>query len=99
MKSFNDYINESYINEAEEKTYTIVKERKGRTTEIEGTLSYFIEYFGYTLEKGKSYEREKGNAKINTKPKDVKSLVVNLNNAVNNAARNGFADTFYSLKG
>ena len=36
-----------------------------------GTLEELIQYFGYTLETGKSYEREKGNYKINTNPKSL----------------------------
>jgi len=62
-----------------------------------GTLEYFIDYFGYTLEVGKSWEREKGNKKINIKPKGIKSLITNINNAVNNAAANGYSTTSYRL--
>ena len=41
---------------------------------------------------------EKGNRKINTNPKTAKSLVTNLNNAVNNSAANGCASEWFSLK-
>ncbi len=79
------------------KTYSIVKNRKGKESTISGTLSELIDYFGYTLETGKSYEHEKGNKKINMSPKTIGSLVNNLNNAVNNSAANGYSDTSYSL--
>ena len=80
------------------KEITIKIRRNGRETEAVGTLEYLISgYFGYTLECGQSYEREKGNKKINTNPKSAKSLVTNLNNAVNNSAANGYSSTSYSL--
>jgi hypothetical protein len=47
------------------KIYTVIKERRGRTTEEKGTMSELLDYFGYTLECGKSWEHEKGNSKIN----------------------------------
>lgn len=62
-----------------------------------GTLPELIKAYGYTLECGKSYEREKGNAKINCEPKNVASLLKNLNNAVNNSAANGYAGQDYTL--
>jgi ribosomal protein L22 len=80
------------------KVYTIIKHRRGQTTEIDRTLEEFIKYFGYTLEVGESWQHEKGNKKINRQPKSMKSLVSNLNNAVTNAAANGHSDTWYELK-
>lgn len=80
------------------KVYTIVKHRRGNTTEITRTLEEFIKYFGYTLEVGKSWEQEKGNKKINLQPKSIKSLITNINNAENNAASNGYSGTQYELK-
>ena len=59
------------------------------------TLEEFIEYFSYTLECGAAYQHEKGNKKIDRNPKTFKSLLKNLNNAVNNAALNGYSSTFY----
>jgi len=56
-----------------EKIYRIRKDRKGRETIIEGTLDYLINYFGYTLEVGHSY-----NPKIQTKPKTIKAFMSNL---------------------
>jgi len=81
------------------KEITIIKNRNGKDSEIKGTLEYLIkDYFGYTLACGKSWEHEKGNKKINVNPKSGKSLVDNLNKAVNNSAANGYSDTSYELK-
>jgi hypothetical protein len=81
------------------KEITIIQTRNGKDSEIVGTLDYLVNsYFGYTLECGQSYEREKGNKKINRNPKSGKSLVDNLNKAVNNSAANGYSSTYYSLK-
>ena len=60
------------------------------------TISELIEHFAYTLDCGASYSHEKGNAKINKSPKNIDSLVKNLNNAVNNSAANGYAGKTYS---
>lgn len=62
------------------------------------TLEEAIKYYGYTLSTGKSYEREKGNKKINLEPKTMKSLMTNLVNADNNAAANGYAGTWYTFE-
>ena len=81
------------------KEIIIIQTRKGKDSEIVGTLNYLVNsYFGYTLECGQSYEREKGNKKINRNPKSGKSLVDNLNKAVSNSAANGYSSTYYSLK-
>ena len=58
------------------------------------TLAEAIEYFGYTLEVGASWQHEKGNKKINRNPTTIKSLISNLNNASNNSARNGCGDYY-----
>lgn len=80
------------------KEITIIKNRRGSDTEVTGTLEYLINYFGYTLEVGQSWEHEKGNSKINIKPKSGISLVKNLNNAKRNSAANGAPSEYYSLK-
>ena len=80
------------------KEYTIVIHRRGQAREVTGTIAYLTEYFSYTLETGKSWEHERGNKKINLKPKTAASLVKNLNNAVNNAAANGCGSSYYELK-
>ncbi len=80
------------------KEFTIIKERRGKETEITGTLEYLIGYFSYTLEVGESWQHERGNSKINTNPKSVKSLVDNLNKAKSNSAANGNPSEYYWLK-
>lgn len=44
-----------------------------RVNEVEGTLEYLINYFGYTLEVGASWNR-----KINRYPTTIRSFVSNL---------------------
>lgn len=81
------------------KQYTISKKkvyRTGSVTQKTGTLEQLVEYFSYTLECGKCYEHEKGNKKINTSPKSIKSIVSNINNASDNSALNGDSGCFYS---
>ena len=82
---------------ANKREYTILKTRRGTETRVTGTLEYLIQYFSYTLECGYSWQYEKGNKKINTNPKNIKSLITNLNNAVNNSARNGYAGVYFEL--
>lgn len=65
--------------------------------ETEGTLEELTEYFTYTLECGKQYEKEKGNRKISVKPKSIESLIKNVNNAFNNSASNGCAGKWIEL--
>lgn len=79
------------------KEITIIKTRNGKDSVIVGTLEDLVDYFGYTLEVGQSWEREKGNKKINMNPKSGKSLVDNLNKAVTNASANGHSSTYYTL--
>jgi hypothetical protein len=79
------------------KRITIEITRRDRTSKVEGTIEYLVNYFGYTLESGASYQNEKGNSKVNTNPKSAKSLVSNLNTATNNCAANGYSTTSYSL--
>lgn len=80
------------------KTHVIEVHRRGKCNEVSGTLEELTKYFEYTLDTGRSYQHEKGNKKINCKPRTIKGLVSNLNNAKTNAAANGCADTSYSLK-
>lgn len=81
------------------KVYTIKHTRMTTGTERTqtGTLAELIDAYGYTLECGKAYECERGNAKINMSPKTVGSLVTNLNRAVNNSSSIGSANSFYEL--
>lgn len=80
---------EQGVNEGVDDVYSITSERNGRERSKSGTLAELIEYYGYTLETGKSYEHARGNRKINLNPKNIESLVQNLNNAKSNAAANG----------
>ena len=80
------------------KNYTIVINRNGKERETSGTIEELLNYFSYILEVGKSWEREKGNQKINLNPKNGKALVDNLNKAKSNAASNGDSNTYYILK-
>lgn len=82
------------------KTYTITRtsRRNNSSTEHSGSLDELIKSFYYTLDCGASYSHEKGNSKINRSPKTIKSLISNLNNAVNNSAANGYAGISYALK-
>lgn len=73
--------------------HTIIKYRKGRETEVTGTLEYLIDYFGYTLESGNSYS-----SKVSLKPKTAKSLVANLNRATDYLQRGSFDPNYYTLK-
>jgi len=82
---------------ASKKEFSITKNRRGKNTIITGTTEYLIDYFKYTLEAGKTWEHESGNKKINTNPRGIKSLVKNLNNAVNNSAANGYSETSFSI--
>ena len=82
------------------KTYVIqhIRVRAGSVSVTHPlTIEQAQEYYKYTLEKGASWEHEKGNKKINLKPKTIKSLITNLNNAVNNAAANGYAGETYAV--
>ena len=82
------------------KQYTIIMSDKlfGRDyAPYTGTIDELIEYHRYTLEKGKSWEHEKGNSKINMNPRTGANLVEQLNNAENNAAANGYSAIQYRL--
>ena len=82
------------------KEYTIITSKSGRATpeprvnEVTGNLEYLIDYFGYTLEVGNSW-----NKKINTKPKTIKSFVSNLQKAFEEKEACCYDRTYVSLKG
>ena len=80
------------------KIFKIKKTTFSSTYFQEGTLEELISAYSYTLGTGRSWEHEKGNKKINCKPTTIKSLITNLNNAVNNSAANGYSNTTYSLE-
>jgi hypothetical protein len=77
------------------KLYKVISSKNNRTSEYIGTISDLLEIFSYTIECGKSYEHEKGNYKINTNPKGIKSLISTINKSRSNAAANGYSNTKY----
>lgn len=89
------------------KVFTIKQSRPGaggrfggdsRVSYYTGTLEYLIKkVFGYTLEVGASYQHERGNKKINQNPKTAQQLAINLYNAKNNAARDGYSGYDYEV--
>lgn len=83
------------LEEKEQKMYRITVHRSGRSRSHEGTLADLTQHHSYTLQTGKSYEHEKGNKKINLKPRTISDLVKNLRNASNNSARNGYSGIHY----
>jgi len=93
------------LNEETQKIYTIECENSGgymsrgpsRYYYQTGTLAELIQAYSYTLEVGQSWEREKGNRKVNRNPKSVDQLVNNLNIATNNAAANGYSGKYYRI--
>lgn len=60
-----------------------------------GTIDYLVQAFSYTLEVGESWQHERGNHKINRNPKNIGSLVKNLQWAKDNAARNGYSGVYF----
>jgi hypothetical protein len=81
---------------AQPKVYTLVKvNNRGSRITLVGTVEELVQATSYTLDTGYCYQHEKGNKKINCKPATIKGLVTNLNNAVNNAAANGYSGTEY----
>lgn len=81
-------------------TYTIIRtsHRSNSSFELIGSLEELIKYFSDILECGASHSSKKGNSKINLTPKTIKSLISNINKAVNNSAENGHAGVSYTLK-
>lgn len=65
------------------------------------TVDYFkTEYFGYTLDIGRSYMHERGAKKIspNEKIKTFKSLISNLDKAASNSCRDYQSSYYYILE-
>lgn len=77
--------------------YQIRKYHHGSSNIISGTIKELTEYFGYTLECGKSWEHEKGNHKISLHPRTIESLVNNVNNAYYNKGRNRYSHDYIEL--
>ena len=70
--------------------------RDNTTSSQTGTLEELKKYFGYTLEAGASYNGQRGCKKVNPDPKNIKSLVDNLNKAAENCCTH-YQDRYYSL--
>lgn len=68
-----------------------------RRSPMVGTFDEQHQWHSYTLETGRSYQHEKGNKKIGV-PKNIKSLITNLNKAKNNSASNGYSPSSYELE-
>lgn len=62
-----------------------------------GTLAQLVEYYQSTLECGKEYEHERGNKKISLNPRNIESLVKNLNAAQDNRMANGYSEDYYFI--
>jgi hypothetical protein len=80
--------------------YKVIKTkwRTGQKYEQKGTLAELIQSYSYTLEVGQSWEREKGNKKINRNPKTIALLIKNLNAASTNSAANGDSGVSYDFE-
>lgn len=59
------------------KTYTLIKERKGKETEITGNLYELMKYFGYTIENA-----HLASIKVNLMPKTIKSCISTIKKAL-----------------
>ena len=62
-----------------------------------GTLKELTKANSYRLECGKSWQHERGRAKISLNPRTIDSLITNLNNATDNCAANGSSSESYHL--
>lgn len=71
----------------------------GNKMEVSGTLKELIKYYAYTLERGKAYEYERGNARISLRPRTIESLVRNVNEAYANCAANHHSPMYIELVG
>jgi hypothetical protein len=75
------------------KQYTVIKHRRGRESEVTGTIEEITKYFSYTLECGNSWNR-----KINRFPKTIKSLVKNINDSYHETQGSCYNQDYVTLK-
>lgn len=75
-----------------EKTFTIIKTRKGNKTPVTGTLEELTSYYSNTLANGHSY-----NSKISLNPRSAKGLVIALNKCVTELQRGSYDPNYYEL--
>ena len=78
---------------ANPKEYTIIQTRRGRESEITGTLTELVEYFKYTLECGNSW-----NPKINTNPKTIRGLMSAIDKSIQETQGGSYSQDMYQLK-
>lgn len=71
--------------------------QRGSEHTAKGTLAELIEYFGYTLEKGASWQWERGCKKVNRNPKSIKGLMTALENSVWNTQGSCYNRNAYIL--
>ena len=69
-----------------------------RTYFKKGTLEELINYFSYTLEKGASWQWDKGMKRVSLNPKTIKGLITALNNAVYNTQGRCYNQDYYWLE-
>lgn len=81
-----------------EKRYLICQHRvshyslTSKKKHIVGTLGELTDYFSYTLECGKSWESRTGCRKINLHPRQINSLINNVNAANNNVCKHEWVE-------
>jgi hypothetical protein len=68
----------------------IIAHKQSRSTKWVGTVEDLTDAFSYTLKVGAAYASEKGNKKINVKPKTVKALVKELEKSQYNSGNSGY---------
>lgn len=73
------------------KTYVVNIHHHGAARQASGTLQELVEYFGYTLERGHSWNR-----KLARYPKTAKSLVSTLNKCISETC-NHYDPDWYDL--
>ncbi len=73
------------------KTYAVEIHHRGDVRRASGTVEELVEYFGYTLERGHSWNR-----KLQRRPKTAKSLVSTLNKCVSETC-NQYDPDWYEL--
>lgn len=75
------------------KSYTIIKHRNNRETEVIGTLEELKKHFAYHIDCGCSW-----NPKINKNPKTIKSFMKTINECAQERQQGSFNLDYYELK-
>ena len=85
------------------KRYTITRISFHKGTQYTSqpmTVAEAVEYYSATLASGKALEHERGNKKVNLKPKTIKALLTSLANSSHNRSlfmKNGGDDYYADL--